>query len=172
MYISAVDSYAHWQQNKDRKLNFQGADEAELEAALKASMAEWEKQEGDDQPMVGQVLNGKQQEDKKPVEKFGGAGVALGGGGGPSSSYQAPKVSDEEMALMMEYENDPEMLQAMLSSMREAKLSSIEIKPEPGAGVDAALVCTVQFKGPSGQKLIRKFFKSCTVQDLINFYKH
>jgi hypothetical protein len=26
----------------------------------------------------------------------------------------APKVSDEEMALMMEYENDPELLAAIL----------------------------------------------------------
>lgn len=43
MYVSAAEIHAHWMANKDRKLNFQGADEAELEAALKASMAEWEK---------------------------------------------------------------------------------------------------------------------------------
>ena len=68
--MKAADCYAHWQQNKDRKLNFQGADEAELEAALKASMAEWEKQEGE-QP-VGQAFNKKEEE--KPVEKFVGSG--------------------------------------------------------------------------------------------------
>ena len=44
MYMNAADIYAHWQSNKDRKLNFQGADEAELDAALKASMKEWEKE--------------------------------------------------------------------------------------------------------------------------------
>jgi len=38
MYLPAADIYKHWQANKDRKLNFQGADEAELEAALKESM--------------------------------------------------------------------------------------------------------------------------------------
>jgi hypothetical protein len=42
--MKASDIYAAWQQNKSRPLNFQGADEAELEAALKASMAEWEKE--------------------------------------------------------------------------------------------------------------------------------
>lgn len=57
MYMLAAEVKAHWMANKDRKLNFQGADEAELDAALKASMAEWEKQqdqqESEDSPMVG-----------------------------------------------------------------------------------------------------------------------
>lgn len=65
--MPASDIYLHWQQNKDRKLNFQGADEAELEAALKASMAQWEKEEGNNQggdsgeggAGVGQVFNKK-----------------------------------------------------------------------------------------------------------------
>jgi hypothetical protein len=39
MYMRADDIYKHWQSNKNRPLNFQGADEAELEAALKASLA-------------------------------------------------------------------------------------------------------------------------------------
>ena len=62
MYISANEIYAHWQQNKDRKLNFQGADEAELEAALKASMEEWNKHENQSEggsSMVGHVMNAK-----------------------------------------------------------------------------------------------------------------
>lgn len=67
MYMPASDIYQHWQQNKDRKLNFQGADEAELEAALKASMAQWEKEEGNQGngdsgeggAGVGQVFNKK-----------------------------------------------------------------------------------------------------------------
>lgn len=65
MYCSAAEIKAHWMANKDRKLNFQGADEAELDAALKASMAEWEKQQeqqsqgqdNEDSPMVGQIMN-------------------------------------------------------------------------------------------------------------------
>ena len=66
MYCLASDIKAHWMANKDRKLNFQGADEAELDAALKASMAEWENQQdqqqsndNEDSPMVGQILNQK-----------------------------------------------------------------------------------------------------------------
>jgi hypothetical protein len=63
MYCLAAEIKAHWMANKNRKLNFQGADEAELDAALKASMAEWEKQneqqsqnqgqDDEDSPMVG-----------------------------------------------------------------------------------------------------------------------
>jgi hypothetical protein len=45
MFIPASVIYQHWQQNKDRPLNFQGADEAELEAALKASMETWNQEE-------------------------------------------------------------------------------------------------------------------------------
>lgn len=82
MFLPASDIYKHWQQNKDRPLNFQGADEAELEAALKASMETWN-QEGQQEEggsgggMVGQVMN-KKKEDEKP--KFEGQGFALGGG--------------------------------------------------------------------------------------------
>lgn len=43
MYVSADEIYLHWQQNKSRPLNFQNADEAELEKAMKASLAEYEK---------------------------------------------------------------------------------------------------------------------------------
>lgn len=111
-YMQAADIYAHWQQNKDRKLNFQGADEMELEAALKASMAEWEKEEGNQEQPVGQTFNKKEEE--KPVEKFIGSGKALGGA---NVVPPQPKVSDEVMALMMEYENDPELLAAILQSM-------------------------------------------------------
>lgn len=49
----------------------------ELEAALKASMAEWEKEEGNGEKPVGQAFNKKEEE--KPVEKFIGSGKALGG---------------------------------------------------------------------------------------------
>lgn len=97
MYCLASDIKAHWMANKDRKLNFQGADEAELDAALKASMAEWEKQEkqqdqqqsneeNEDSPMVGQVLNKKV---KQEGPLFSGTGISLGG---------AAKHSQEQMS--------------------------------------------------------------------------
>ena len=38
MFVKASDIFKHYQQNKTRPLNFAGADEMELEMALKASM--------------------------------------------------------------------------------------------------------------------------------------
>ena len=40
-------------------------------------------------------------------------------------------MTPEEIALMNEFKDDPEMFQAMLLSMREAKLDSIKIVREP-----------------------------------------
>ena len=68
MYVKAADIHSHYMANKTRPLNFAGADEAELEAALKQSMATFEAEDrqrgvgvgaqGDDGGgMVGQVLN-------------------------------------------------------------------------------------------------------------------
>ena len=42
MYIQANVIKQHWEMNKSRPLNFSGADEAELEAALKESMKTFE----------------------------------------------------------------------------------------------------------------------------------
>ena len=62
MYMRASDIKAHWEANKSRALNFAGADEAELEAALKESMKTFEAEDraaagGGDGGMVGSVLN-------------------------------------------------------------------------------------------------------------------
>jgi hypothetical protein len=75
------------------------------------------------------------------------------------------------MALMIQYENDPELLAAILQSMHETKLQQISVPNEPRADIDPSLVSTVQFKGPSGQKLVRRFMKTNTINDLINYYK-
>lgn len=60
---------------------------------------------------------------------------------------------------MVQYENDPELLSAILQSMKETKLQEIHVPSEPAADTDSNLVSTVQFKGPSGQKLVRRFMK-------------
>jgi len=44
MYIRVADIMAHWEANKSRKLNFSGNDEAEMDAAFKASMETWNKE--------------------------------------------------------------------------------------------------------------------------------
>jgi len=56
--------------------------------------------------------------------------------------------------------------------MRDTKMQQIKVPDEPTADTDPSLISTVQFKGPSGQKHVRKFLKSNTISDLINFYKH
>ena len=66
MYCRAADIKQHWELNKSRPLNFAGADEAELEKALKESMKTFENEDrqrmgggGDDNEggMVGTVIN-------------------------------------------------------------------------------------------------------------------
>jgi hypothetical protein len=62
----------HYEQNKGRPLNFQGADEAELDKALKESMKTWEEESsrnGEGGGFVGSVLNqgaGAKPKDEKP----------------------------------------------------------------------------------------------------------
>ena len=71
MYVDAKVIHDHYQMNKSRPLNFSGADEAELEKALKESMKTFEEEDrrngaaqggggagnADEGGMVGQVLN-------------------------------------------------------------------------------------------------------------------
>lgn len=79
MYCDAQVVYNHWMENKSRPLNFQGADEMELERALKESMKTWEnesqQQNNGAEGPVGTVFNKKEEE--KP--KFEGQGFMLGG---------------------------------------------------------------------------------------------
>jgi len=84
LYVDATEIRLHFEQNKGRKLNFQGADEAELDKALKESMKTWEEEssrQGEGGGFAGQVLNaGKPKDDKPAFQTFTGAGVSLGGG--------------------------------------------------------------------------------------------
>ena len=45
MYVPATLIKQHWEMNKSRPLNFAGADEAELEKALKESMKTFDKED-------------------------------------------------------------------------------------------------------------------------------
>ena len=92
--MKAADIYNHFQANKTRALNFAGADEMELENALKESMKTFEAEDrraaggggqGEDGGMVGSVLNrggvgAPQQPEQPSFQSFQGAGVSLGGG--------------------------------------------------------------------------------------------
>ena len=55
--------------------------------------------------------------------------------------------------------------------MNEAQLKSYQVPPEPGANADPQTVCTLQLRGPSGKKLMRKFDKQNTLQDVVNYFK-
>jgi hypothetical protein len=52
-------------------------------------------------------------------------------------------MTPEEIVLMNEFKDDPEMFQVMLQSMREAKLNSIQIAREPTEADDPANICTI-----------------------------
>lgn len=63
--------------------------------------------------MVGHAMN-KKKKDSKP--KFEGQGFSIGG----SKPKVEEEFSPEEVALRAEYHDDPEMLEVMLMSMKEA----------------------------------------------------
>ena len=94
MYVPLEVIVKHWESNKARPLNFQGADEAELEAALKASMATWEKETKEEEggAMVGTVFNAKgakaPEAEKPGFTAFTGKGVRCKSSYG--STYTSP----------------------------------------------------------------------------------
>lgn len=58
MYVNIYDIEKHHQDNKNRKLNVQGADERELEEALQKSLKEYNEANPDEGGSgVGTVLN-------------------------------------------------------------------------------------------------------------------
>ena len=128
-------------------------------------MEEWNKQEGQSQGVsgFGQVLNAKKDEPK--VQAFQGQGISIGG----SASHV---MSDEDAILIAQYGDDPELLQAIKASMNEAQINSYQIPEEPGKDAEPSTVCTVQLRGPNGNKFIRRFAKgTTTLNDLINYFK-
>lgn len=122
MYVDAEVINQHYQMNKSRPLNFSGADEAELEKALKESMKTFEEEdrrngnggnggaadsEDGGGSMVGQVLNQgnrtqNPKNDKPDFQAFKGAGVTLGSGGdnqaAAASSGSNPGQQNAEMS--------------------------------------------------------------------------
>jgi hypothetical protein len=80
MYVNKELIKLHYDQNKGRALNFAGADEAELEAALKESMKKFEAED------KGYTQGGNQQQAQKEPEPeepkfkaFTGKGISMGG---------------------------------------------------------------------------------------------
>ena len=116
--------------------------------------------------MVGQVFNQKKKSEG-PV--FSGTGVSLGSS---VSNQQHQQLSDQDLALIEQYGEDPELLMAIKASMNEDLLNNLIIVEEPPKEADTNLVCQVQMRGPNNEKFVRRFWRSLTsIQDLINYYK-
>mmetsp|Transcript_19597 Transcript_19597/g.30185 ORF Transcript_19597/g.30185 Transcript_19597/m.30185 type:complete len:121 (-) Transcript_19597:26-388(-) len=75
------------------------------------------------------------------------------------------------MALAAEYGDDPEMIQAIIASMKESEAENISVPDEPAADADPASVVNLQLRLPDGSKLQRKFLRTNTLGDVFNFVK-
>lgn len=80
-------------------------------------------------------------------------------------------MTDEEMAMMAGYQDDPELGAVLLQSMRDAEAASITVPEEPPTSTDPESMTTLQIRLPDGSKLLRRFLRSHTVGDVVNFVK-
>ena len=80
-------------------------------------------------------------------------------------------MTDEELAIMANYEHDPELAAAMVSSMREEARQTLIVPDEPPANADPNTITTLQIRCPDGSRLMRRFMRTNTVGDVINFVK-
>ena len=87
--------------------------------------------------------------------------MSLGGGAAASGGAQQ-NMTDEDLAIMASYADDPELAQAMIQSRRDAEISSVEIPPEPPADADPNTITTLQIRCPDGSRLLRRFLRATT----------
>lgn len=153
MSVSQIEAYH--KDNKNRKLNTGGADERELEEALKRSMQDmkdkdqYEKLGDDGAPSVGSVLNkGAAAQDKPKFEAFKGQGTKL-------VQDEDVDMRDEAAALYSEFGDDPELAMAIKMSMIEEEAKRMVVPEEPPASDPQAV--TVQIRLPDNSKLLRRF---------------
>lgn len=62
-------------------------------------------------------------------------------------------MSDEDMALIAQYGDDPELLMAIKASMQEEAMKVLQVADEPPADADPATVVTIQARCPDGTKI-------------------
>jgi hypothetical protein len=81
-------------------------------------------------------------------------------------------MTDEEMAIMASYENDPEMAAAILQSKRDAERATLVVPDEPTKDADPDTITTLQIRCPDGSRLLRRFLRATTkVSDVVNYVK-
>ena len=81
-------------------------------------------------------------------------------------------MTDEEMAIMASYENDPEMAAAILQSKRDAERATLVVPDEPTKDADPDTITTLQIRCPDGSRILRRFLRATTkVSDVVNYVK-
>ena len=80
-------------------------------------------------------------------------------------------MTDEELAIMANFENDPELAAAMVQSMREEARQCLVVAAEPPKDADPNTITTLQIRCPDGSRLLRRFLRTSTIGDVINFVK-
>ena len=55
--------------------------------------------------------------------------------------------------------------------MRDEKRNALVVAPEPPATADPNTITTLQIRCPDGSRLLRRFLRTSTVGDVINFVK-
>ena len=91
--------------------------------------------------------------------------------GGPAPTDGVDQQSELYKTLAAEYGDDPEMIQGIIMSMQASELDQLTVPDEPGADADPAQVVNIQLRMPDGTKLVRKFLRSNTIGDIMNFVK-
>ena len=80
-------------------------------------------------------------------------------------------MTDEELAILASYENEPELAAAMISSMREQARQTLIVPDEPPINSDPNTITTLQIRCPDGSRLLRRFLRTSTIGDVMNFVK-
>ena len=158
MYFKASDIEKFHKNNKNDKLNVSSQDEREIEAQLQKRL----QQDGEGN-----------EEAKKPEEPkfqaFTGKGVSLNDGQPKSAGVDTN--SELYKTLAAEYGDDPEMIQGIIMSMQSSEIENLTVPDEPAASEDPANVVNIQLRMPDGSRLTRKFLRSNTLGDIMNFVK-
>ena len=117
----------------------------------------------------------QKKEEEPKFQAFTGKGVSLGSAGAEAaageSAQQADPTSDLYKSLAEQYGDDPEMISAIIASMKEDELSQLQVPDEPGDDADPAQVVNIQLRMPDGQRLQRKFLRTNTLGDIMNFIR-
>ena len=75
------------------------------------------------------------------------------------------------MALMASYQDDPELLAAIMQSRRDAEREALDVPEEPPKDADPDTVCTLQIRCPDGSRLMRRVTRATPVGQVVNYVK-